>query len=289
MIEELEKDISLETCNSASCKSADPATLESSNSNVTVESDAYNELLIDTSSDYESETHEEGDKLNDCNVGVTALIGNEEINGESDKQPFSDLETKEESVSVEKDIRSLLYEDKDVFSYVSRYANTFRVESIPVSDISKIKDIIEDECYVSSIPTYSYKDIIFGYKESLEDGFATYVIYSTEYFFEFSVPIRHRKDQNDGIKDYLNQIIKEYPIKTVLYSEYGDEIIIEDYSVLLYGMLNISTTQGDYVVKMKDEFDFINFYSILLYFRNVIDQGNETISTGCVKKFFDLS
>lgn len=289
MIEDLERDISDDdVCDDISCKSNDSAILDSNSLNETVESDMCNESLIDSSEDSESELHKEDEKLNECDVSAAALDESEEINGEGDKQIFSDLEVEEKPVSVEKDIRSLLYEDKDTFSYVSKYANTFRVESVPVSDISTIKDIIDGECYISSIPTYSYEDIIFGYKERLEGGFATYIIYSAEYSFEFRVPMRYRKDPNDDIKDYLNQIIKEYPIKTALYNEYEDKITIEDYSVLLYGMLNISTTQGDYVAKMKDEFDFINFYSILLYFRNVVDQGNDTISTGCIKEFFDL-
>lgn len=288
MIDDLERDISNGVCDESSCESIDSDMQDSISLNETVDTDICNESLVDVTRDPELEIHDEDEELNESNSVDKSLDGSEEINCKGDKQLFSDLEVEEKPVSVEKDIRSLFYEDKDTFSYVSKYANTFRVESIPVSEISKIKDIIDGECYVSSIPTYRYEDIIFGYKERLEDGFATYIIYSTEYSFEFRVPMKYRKDSNDNIRDYLNQIIKEYPIKTVLYTEYEDKITIEDYSVLLYGMLNISTTQGDYVAKMKDEFDFINFYSVLLYFRNVVDQGNETISTGCIKKFFDV-
>ena len=68
----------------------------------------------------------------------------EEINNEGDEQLFSN-EEEIEDVVVEKDIRDLLTEDKDTFSYVSKYSNSFRIESIPVKDIDRIKNIIDSE------------------------------------------------------------------------------------------------------------------------------------------------
>ena len=100
--------------------------------------------------------------------------------------------------------------------------------------------------------------------------------------------MKYRKDTNEDIRDYINRIITEYPIKSVSYSPYNDMVSVEDYSVPFYGMLNISTTQGEYTVRLKDEFDFISFYGILLYFRNVVDQGIDVIKTGCIKEFFDI-
>ena len=211
----------------------------------------------------------------------------EEINNEGDEQLFSN-EEEIEDVVVEKDIRDLLTEDKDTFSYVSKYSNSFRIESIPVKDIDRIKNIIDSEIYIATIPSYIYDDIIFGYKEKLCGNVASYHIFSTEYSFTLEVPMKYRKDTNEDIRDYINRIITEYPIKSVSYSSYNDMISIEDYSVPFYGMLNISTTQGEYTVRLKDEFDFISFYGILLYFRNVVDQGIDVIKTGCIKEFFDI-
>ena len=83
----------------------------------------------------------------------------EEINNEGDEQLFSNGEEIEDVV-VEKDIRDLLTEDKDTFSYVSKYSNSFRIESIPVKDIDKIKNIIDSEIYIATIPSYIYDDIM---------------------------------------------------------------------------------------------------------------------------------
>ena len=137
------------------------------------------------------------------------------------------------------------------------------------------------------VPVFSFDKNVIWYKEKFSIDSISYHICCDDCEFSFSVPHPFKKDINDTLKDFIENLIFKYYVNDLSIEYYEDVFRFKSFNVPFYGILELEDTNNmTHTFIIKDCYTPDVYNSCLEILRKSLDSSLEFAEIRFLPKFF---